>query len=156
MSKDLVKSVWYITSSHAMFVELMNGWKSKMSTPGSKVIAGRIQWSEETGKLPLLVLGVSGDKVRYAVHGGSEDIRRAELVMFTPSDDMVSLGHINNDEVQAWRAGIKEVVKVNIEKPEVKAAGRLSKTKDVGHVLSGALNNAGLMGLAQSVMKNAF
>jgi len=154
MSKDLVKSVWYITSSHAKFAALMDGWKNNMSTPGSKVIAGRIQWSEETGLLPLLVLGVKGERVRYAVHGGSEDIQYAELGMFTVSDEMFFLGNINNDDVQAWRTGIKEVVKVKIDKPEVKAAGRPAEKK--GIVLSGAISNGALMSIAQSTMKSAF
>jgi len=104
-------AVWYITSSHSKFAALMDGWKNNMSIPGSKLIAGRIQWSEETGLLPLIVLGVKGERVRYAVYGGSEDIQYAELSMFTVSDEMFFLGNIdNNDDVQAWRDGIKKLV----------------------------------------------
>ena len=154
--ENFVKSVWYITSKHSKYEELLKGWKENMSTPNSKMILGRIQWTEETGKLPLLILGLKGDRVRYAVHGGSDDIQYASIDMFVESESIAQLGMISNDEVQAWRSGIKEVSKMQVEKVEKKAAGRpAEKQSTAGKVLSGSFNNAALKGLAQSALKNS-
>ena len=63
---------------------------------------------------------------------------------------------ISNDDVLAWRSGIKEVNKVQVEKVEKKAAGRpAEKQSTTGKVLSGSFNNVALKGLAQSALKNS-
>lgn len=147
-----VKSIWCMTADHKEFGKQLQLWKDNMSTAGSKVITARIQWTEEVGMLPLIVLGVKGDRVRYAAFGGSDGIAYASKAEW--NEDVVNLVELackNNDEVAAWRDSIKVVEPKKVEKPVKVAAGR-----PAGTLLSGAFNNVGLMGLAQSTMKNAF
>ncbi len=108
--KKLVKTIWCMTKSHPMFEELVQGWKDNMSTAGSKLITARIEWTEQSGLLPLLILGVKGNRVRYAAHGGSEDIHYDVDTMFVASESLYQLDATSNDDVNAWRNSIGTVV----------------------------------------------
>lgn len=150
-----VKSIWCMTADHKEFGKQLQLWKDNMSTAGSKVINARIQWTEELGKLPLIVLGVKGDRIRFAAFGGSDGIAYASKAEWDADvENLVQLACKTNDEVTAWRDSIKVVEPKKVEKvdkPAKVAAGR-----PAGTTLSGSFNNAGLMGLAQSTMKHAF
>ncbi|MBM3894801.1 hypothetical protein FJ366_04370 [Candidatus Dependentiae bacterium] len=108
--KKLVKTIWCMTKSHPMFDQLVQGWKDNMSTAGSKLITARIEWTEQKGLLPLLILGMKGNRVRYAAHGGSEDIHYDADTMFVASESLYQLDAANNDDVNAWRNSIGTVV----------------------------------------------
>ncbi len=144
------KQVWCVKKEHAIFNEVLQGWKDNMSTATSKLILGRIQWTEETGLLPLLILGVKGSRIRYAAHGGSDDIRYMDVTEWLKdSANLYQLEATNNDEVNAWRLGIKEVVQVKTEKV---AAGRpkVEAKKVEGTVISASFNNAALRNISLS------
>jgi hypothetical protein len=79
-------SIYSVSSSSPLFQTLLQGWKENMSTPGSKIIQARIDWTERNNLLPVLILGVKADKIRYAAHGGSEDIQFISLKEF--NDDI--------------------------------------------------------------------
>lgn len=114
--KKLVKTIWCMTKAHPMFDQLVQGWKDNMSTAGSKLITTRIDWTEQYGLLPLLILGVKGNRVRYAAHGGSEDIHYDADTMFVASESLYQLAATNNDDVNAWRNSIGIATVTSIKK----------------------------------------
>lgn len=129
--KKLVKTIWCMTKSHPKFAELVQGWKDNMSTAGSKLITARIDWTEQHGLLPLLILGVKGNRVRYAAHGGSEDIHYDADTMFAASESLYQLEATSNDDVNAWRNSIGTVTSTKkeaapVKKEQVKAQSEFS------------------------------
>jgi hypothetical protein len=96
-------SIYSVSSSSPLFQTLLQGWKENMSTPGSKIIQARIDWTERNNLLPVLILGVKADKIRYAAHGGSEDIQFISLKEFNDDTNISLLDCKNNDDVIEWR-----------------------------------------------------
>ncbi len=137
-TKDMVKSIWSMTSAHPQYVELLQAWKDNMSTPGSKIITSRIHWTEQVGKLPLIILGVKGDRIRYAAFGGSESIHYCSTAEWNAHpDELVMIDAKTNDEVSAWRDA---QLKIEPAKVERAAAGRPKAQKETapkGNILKG-------------------
>ena len=146
-AKVETKSIWAITKSHPRFAELVQNWKDNMSTPNSKVINARIQWTEATGLLPIIALGVKGERVRFAAFGGSDGINYLTTSDFA-SDDIQKLEAKNNDEVTAWRDSILILEQPKATTKEPKSAnGRPSKKLNTSITIS---NNA-LYSLSSSI-----
>jgi hypothetical protein len=120
MNTVLKGSIYSISSSSNLFQTLLQGWKQNMSTPGSKLIQARIDWTERNNLLPILVLGVKSNRIRYAAHGGSEDIQYINVDEFTKDEGIQLLDCKNNDDVNEWR--IKNDVSPQSEAPKVKKA----------------------------------
>lgn len=118
MNTVLKGSIYSISSSSNLFQTLLQGWKQNMSTPGSKLIQARIDWTERNNLLPILVLGVKSNRIRYAAHGGSEDIQYINVDEFTKDEGIQLLDCKNNDDVNEWR--IKNDVSPQAETPKVK------------------------------------
>ena len=161
-SSTVVKGdVWCITKNHPLFEKLLAGWKGNMSTPTSKLIAKRIQWTEITGLLPLLVLGtkIKDNKgtIRFAAHGGSEDIQYLSTdVWFNQehSKFLTKLTATNNDEVNEWRDFVHQMEEAKIEKApktEKVAKGRPSNKKAKLTTFSSSFNNSTLLTLSNSI-----
>lgn len=141
-TKDMVKSIWSMSATHPQYAELLSAWKDNMSTQGSKIITSRILWTELTGKLPLIILGVKGDRIRYAAFGGSNAIHYCTIGEWTAHPELlVKIDAKTNDEVSAWRDA---QLKVDIVKTEKAAAGKPKalppKAATVGHILKGRSN----------------
>ena len=143
ITKDMVKSIWSMSSTHPQYVELLQAWKDNMSTQGSKIITSRIQWTEQVGKLPLIILGVKGDRIRYAAFGGSDSIHYCTTTEWNAHPQhLVMIEAKTNDEVSAWRDA---QLKVETAKVEKAAAGKPKAQKEAapkGHVLQGRQSTA--------------
>lgn len=104
MNTVLKGSIYSISSDSSLFQSLLKGWKENMSTPGSKLIQARIDWTERNNLLPILVLGVKANRIRYAAHGGSEDIQYINMEEFNAQTGIQLLDCKNNDDVNEWRS----------------------------------------------------
>lgn len=129
MNTVLKGSIYSISSSSNLFQTLLQGWKQNMSTPGSKLIQARIDWTERNNLLPILVLGVKSNRIRYAAHGGSEDIQYINVDEFTKDEGIQLLDCKNNDDVNEWR--IKNDVSPQTEAPKVKKAKENKEPKQL-------------------------
>lgn len=146
-AKVEAKTIWSISKDHPRFAELVQNWKDNMSTPNSKVITARINWTEATGLLPIIALGVKGDRVRFAAFGGSDGINYMTTADFL-SDHIEKLDATTNDEVTAWRDSILTIDQPKAPTKEPKSAnGRPSKKPSTNITIS---NNA-LYSLSTSV-----
>ena len=125
---NLRGNIYCMLKSNALYDDILEGWKSNMSNPKSKLISERIDWSIRNEKIPLLILGAKGNKVRYAVHGGSEDIRYMDVENLIHNDSILLLEQCkNNDDVNEWRKNTDLVVDNN----EKSSSGRPRKIKVV-------------------------
>lgn len=140
-TKDMVKSIWSMSAAHPQYAQLLQAWKENMSTQGSKIITSRIQWTEQVGKLPLIILGVKGDRIRYAAFGGSDSIHYCTVGEWNAHpEELVMIEAKTNDEVAAWRDA---QLKVEPAKAEKAAAGKPKAQKaavQTGHILKGRSN----------------
>jgi hypothetical protein len=141
ITKDMVKSIWSMSAAHPQYVELLQAWKDNMSTQGSKIITSRIQWTEQVGKLPLIILGVKGDRIRYAAFGGSDSIHYCSTSEWNAHPQhLVMLDAKTNDEVSAWRDAQLKVEPAKVEKA---AAGKPKAQKEAapkGNIIQGRSN----------------
>jgi len=102
---DMGTEVFAMDASHLLYAECLNGWKKNPSSSGSKLLK-RIDWSDQTGILPIKVLGVSKEgMIRYAAHGGSLDIR---YMTFHDLKQCIPVNFANN-KVDVWRESIKKL-----------------------------------------------
>lgn len=137
-TKDMVKSIWSMSATHPQYAQLLQAWKDNMSTQGSKIITSRILWTEQVGKLPLIILGVKGDRIRYAAFGGSDSIHYCTIGEWTAHPELlVKIDAKTNDEVSAWRDAQLKVEPVKVEKA---AAGKPKAQKASGITLKGRSN----------------
>lgn len=129
MNTVLKGSIYSISSDSSLFQSLLKGWKENMSTPGSKLIQARIDWTERNNLLPILVLGVKANRIRYAAHGGSEDIQYINTEDFIDQTGIQLLDCKNNDDVNEWR--IKNDINPQTETPKVKKPKEVKEPKPV-------------------------
>jgi len=129
---DLRGTIYSINDSHPMYNEILTGWKNNMSNPNSKLIMERIQWSERNGRIPLLILGVKGTRIRYAAHGGSEEIKYIEVNDFLNQEGISLTSCKSNDDVSEWRKNtdITPMTVEDEEKIEKIVGGRPRKVKE--------------------------
>ena len=139
ITKDMVKSIWSMSATHPQYAQLLQAWKENMSTQGSKIITSRIQWTEQVGKLPLIILGVKGDRIRYAAFGGSDSIHYCTIGEWNAHpEELVMIDAKTNDEVSAWRDAQLKVEPAKVEKA---AAGKPKAQKASGITLKGRPNS---------------
>ncbi len=99
---DMGTEVFAMDSSHPLYAECLDGWKDNPSSTGSKLLK-RINWTDQTGILPIKALSVSKEgMIRYAAHGGSLDIR---YMTFHDLKQCIPVNFANN-KVDVWRESI--------------------------------------------------